>query len=401
MNNLVCLCHDNTIDYINPAGLKLLGYSDHSEISGKPISGFLHPDYAEFGELSLHDLAAEQSLFSLKLINAANKVIDVEMWVSEVDGMDHHMVEVRDISGHIRAATALRSREQWLEGVINTVADGIISIDDKGAIRTVNPAAEQIFGFAATEMIGKNLRELVPGEGESSVISGSGEGEGGNWVRSLGDNGELTGRRKGGDEFIMEMAVRELQHGDEMSFTGIVRDITKRKRIEEPIRIMAHFDAVTALPNRNLLADRLDEAIKRSQRSKHEIAILFIDLNKFKPINDELGHDAGDQALRFVADQMKESVRDSDTVARVGGDEFVVLLENVAGAGVVETIANKILVNISKPVEFSSGPRSMGAAMGIALHPQHGETRDELMKNADQAMYEAKETGENCYRIWH
>ena len=296
---------------------------------------------------------------------------------------------------------ALRSREQWLEGVINTVADGIISIDDNGDIRSFNPAAEQIFGFSSSEMIGKSLRDLVPeaeaDDAEKKPSWRSNEDTG--WVRNLAELQELKGRKKSGDEFIMEMAVRELQHGEQMSFTGIVRDITERKRIEEQIRTMAHFDAVTSLPNRNLLTDRLEEAIKRSHRGHHNIALLYVDLNKFKPINDELGHDAGDKALRHVAEQMKESVRDSDTVARVGGDEFVVLLENVAGTEAVEAIANKLLEKIAEPIHFSSGDRSLGAAMGIALHPEHGESREELMQAADQAMYQAKETGNTCYRL--
>ena len=401
MNNLICLCKDDAVSYINPVGLKILGYSDPVEIYGKPISDFLHPDYADFGELSLHELAAEQSLFSLKLINATNNVLDVEMWISELDLYPRFMVEARDITGHVRAAKALRSREQWLEGVINTVADGIISIDDNGDIRSFNPAAEQIFGFSSSEMIGKSLRDLVPeaeaDDAEKKPSWRSNEDTG--WVRNLAELQELKGRKKSGDEFIMEMAVRELQHGEQMSFTGIVRDITERKRIEEQIRTMAHFDAVTSLPNRNLLTDRLEEAIKRSHRGHHNIALLYVDLNKFKPINDELGHDAGDKALRHVAEQMKESVRDSDTVARVGGDEFVVLLENVAGTEAVEAIANKLLEKIAEPIHFSSGDRSLGAAMGIALHPEHGESREELMQAADQAMYQAKETGNTCYRL--
>jgi diguanylate cyclase (GGDEF)-like protein/PAS domain S-box-containing protein len=386
MNNLVCLCKDQAIEYINPIGMKILGYKRSEEIKGKKIADFLHPDYVDFAELSLRDLASEQSVVSLKLINAVNNVLDVEMWVSELPQIDRFMIEVRDITSHIRAAKTLRSREQWLEGIINTVADGIISIDDQGDIRSVNPAAEQIFGFSSSEMIGKNLRTLVPEEelAEAKPAKPWQNEEESDWVRGLDTLQELTGRRKGGDEFVMEMAVRELQHGEQMSFTGIVRDITERKRIEEQIRTMAHFDNVTSLPNRNLLSDRLEEAIKRSHRGHHKFALLYVDLNKFKPINDELGHDAGDKALKFVAEQMKECVRETDTVARVGGDEFVVLLENVADLEAVETIAAKLLIKIGEPIEFSSGPRSLGAAMGVALHPEHGESRDELMTSADK-----------------
>jgi len=401
MNNLICLCKGGPIDYINPVGLKMLGYKGSAEIAGKNITDFLHPDYSDFAEITLHELAAEQSLVSLKLITAVNNVLDVEMWVSELPHINCFMIEVRDITSHIRAAKTLRSREQCLVGVINTVADGIISIDDQGDIRSVNPAAEQIFGFSSSEMIGKNLRTLVPEDAPVEVVAAKPwqNKEQSDWVRELDTLQELTGRRKGGDEFVMEMAVRELQHGEQMSFTGIVRDITERKRIEEQIRTMAHFDSVTTLPNRNLLADRLEEAIKRSHRGHHKFALLYVDLNKFKPINDELGHDAGDKALLFVAGQMKDCVRETDTVARVGGDEFVVLLENVPDLDSVKQVAEKLLGKIAEPIEFSSGPRSLGAAMGIALHPEHGETRDELMTSADKAMYAAKETGESCFRI--
>ena len=392
MNNLVCLCDGGVLDYINPVGLEVLGFESGADARGRSIAEFLHPDYADFGELPLRDLAAEQAPVSLKLVDTRNRVLDVEMWVSELPFLDRFMIEIRDITSHVRAAKNLRSREQWLEGVINTVADGIISIDSHGDIRSFNKAAEQIFGFSAEEMLGQNLRVLVPAE------DGDDEKQP-RWSGMQGDLHELKGRRKSGDEFFMEMAVRELKQGEQMSFTGIVRDITERKRIEEQIRTLAHFDTVTSLPNRNLLSDRLEEAIKRSLRGAHKIALLYIDLNKFKPINDELGHDAGDRALRFVAEQMKHSVRDSDTVARVGGDEFVVLLENVADLDAVKSIAEKILTNIGQPIEFSSGPRSIGAAMGISLHPGNGRSRDELMKSADQAMYKAKETGESCFRL--
>ena len=397
MHNLVCVCVGDEIEYVNPSGQKLLEAHAPEELHGARFAKFYHPDYSELGEIGFEDLAMEVMPLSMKFLLTSGKTLDTEMWVSQIDGEDRFLLEVRDVTEHLRSARLLRQREQRLEGIINTVADGIVSLDDKGDIVAFNPAAEEIFGFKASEVIGKNLKTLVPSEIASA--SATVEEPNSEWQDGLGEIREATGLRKDGEEFVVEMAMRSLQQGDSLSYTGVVRDITERKRLEERIHNMAHFDNVTGLPNRNLLSDRLDEAAKRAQRTEHQLALMYIDLNKFKPINDEIGHDAGDKALKTVAERMKESVRESDTVARVGGDEFVILLENIASEEVVRQIADKVLAHIKEPISFSTGPRSIGAAVGIAIFPQHGDDPYSLMKSADQAMYAAKETGENCYRM--
>ena len=392
VHNLVCLCRGARIDYINPSGRQLLEVDESEDLSGANIADFYHPDYAEMAEISFADLALEAMPMSMKFLLGSGRTLDTEMWISAVAGDDCYLLEVRDVTGHLRSARQLRQREQRLEGIINTVADGIISLDENGGIIAFNPAAEGIFGYLADEVIGQNIDMLLTPDDATEEVSAD-------WRSALDTGREMNGRRKNGDAVILGLEVRTLQQGDAMSYTSVVRDITERKRLEERIHNMAHFDAVTDLPNRNLLSDRLEEATKRAQRSGSQLALMYIDLNKFKPINDEIGHDAGDFALKTVADRMLESVRSSDTVARVGGDEFVILLENVASDSVVCQIADKVIENISRPITFANGPRSIGAAVGIALFPDDGDSSHVLMQCADKAMYVAKSTGKSCYRM--
>jgi len=392
VHNLVCLCRGARIDYINPSGRQLLEVGEAEDLSGANIADFYHPDYAEMAEISFADLTLEAMPMSMKFLLGSGRTLDTEMWISTVAGDDCYLLEVRDVTGHLRSARQLRQREQRLEGIINTVADGIVSLDEKGGIIAFNPAAEGIFGYPASEVIGQNIDMLLAPDDASDEDRAD-------WRSALDTHREMNGRCKNGDAVILGLEVRTLQQGDAMSFTGVVRDITERKRLEERIHNMAHFDAVTDLPNRNLLSDRLEEATKRAHRSGNQLALMYIDLNKFKPINDEIGHDAGDFALKTVADRMMQSVRSSDTVARVGGDEFVILLENVASESVVCQIADKVLGSISQPITFANGPRSIGAAVGIALFPEHGDNTHALMQRADKAMYVAKSTGESCYRM--
>jgi len=397
VHNLVCLCQGPRIDYINPAGREMLAIAEDDDVRGKAFADFYHADYTELAEFGFDDLAQEAMPISIKFLAADGRALDTEMWISPIDGDDRYLLEVRDISDHLRSARLLRQREQRLEGIISTVANGIVSLDARGDIIAFNPAAEAIFGYAADAVIGKQLDFLVTPEQDDDTGDDSGDDMW--WKSALGEISELEGQRQSGEKFVIEMDNRLLQQGDQVTYTGVVRDITERKRLEARVHTMAHFDSITSLPNRNLLADRLAEAAKRAERSGNQLALMYVDLNKFKPINDELGHDAGDLALKTMAQRMSESVRQSDTVARVGGDEFVILLENVASSDIVCEIADKVLVNIERPIDFSGEARSIGAAIGIALFPDHGADTTALMQCADKAMYEAKAVGKSCHRM--
>ena len=175
--------------------------------------------------------------------------------------------------------------------------------------------------------------------------------------------------------------------------------ITRLKQTNEQILKLAQHDTLTALPNRTLFYDRLNQAMTRASRDKGSFAILYIDLDDFKNVNDTIGHDAGDALLREAAKRITACVRKSDTVARMGGDEFTVIISNVRTPASVERVAKKIIANLASPFDLKANVCSVGASIGIAFYPDNGETASQLVKVADDAMYAAKSSGKNCYRF--
>ena len=182
---------------------------------------------------------------------------------------------------------------------------------------------------------------------------------------------------------------------------GFITDITDRKNAEERIRHMAQFDALTDLPNRALLSDRLQQALSNAKREHIHLALLFIDIDNFKPINDSLGHAIGDKLLANAAIRMQQCMRESDTIARIGGDEFIVLLPNIEAEHDAVVVAEKIRQSIDYPFEMAEHTLSISVSIGIAIYPEHGEDEIELSKNADCAMYFAKQAGRNIVKLYH
>jgi len=344
ISNLVCVLIDGRINYINPAGVEMFGAKAEADLVGRELSEFVHTDYADLLALGIDAFAEEEAGVPLKLRPIDRPSINVQMRVRPLTAKDGgFIVECNDISNDIRASEEARERAQRLEGVLDTVVDAILTIDPKGTVQTLNPATLRMFGYEKSEIIGHNVKMLMPPQysdhhdqylshymttGESGVI---------------GKTRELEGQRKDGSRFPLELAVTEMRQGNHRLFTGIVRDITERKKAREKIEHLAHHDPLTGLPNRNLFNDRMEHAIYRAQRSGTTLALMFVDLDKFKPVNDELGHEAGDAVLKAVAERMAGCVRTSDTVARVGGDEFVAILENLDDAQSAAGVARKII----------------------------------------------------------
>ena len=298
-------------------------------------------------------------------------------------------------------ALALRSETARARAVMDTAAEGIITIDERGIIESFNRAAEEMFGYETGEALGKNVRILVP-----EPYASAHDGYIARYLRTeeahvIGKARELSALRKDGTELPIELNLTEIRFGGERYFTAIIRDVAERKQAEGEIRRLAHYDGLTGLPNRRLFYDRLVQAIALAKRNRHELALLYLDLDGFKAVNDTLGHDAGDELLKAAAGRIQHRLRESDTVARIGGDEFTVILPMIASRADVAKVAEKILGALSTSFSLSGRkeePR-VGVSIGVAVYPTDARDMDALVKAADTAMYSAKQS-KNTFRFF-
>lgn len=298
---------------------------------------------------------------------------------------------------------ALLSRQAEAAAIMNTTSDGIITIDAGGVIRGFNRAAENMFGYAENEALGSGVSRLMPEpharEHSAHIANYIRTGQG----KVIGKVREVPALRKDGTVFPIELTVTELKLGGKRSFTGIIRDITERKRAHEQLQRLAEYDALTGLPNRVLFYDRLRQAMALARRNRRVLALLYLDLDRFKAVNDTLGHDAGDELLKSVGERVQRLVRESDTVARMGGDEFIVILPEIQAREDAGRLAGKIIEALAAPFELhpAEQPRqevAIGCTVGIALYPGDAQDIDGLIKAADAAMYQGKKA-RNTYQF--
>lgn len=562
--DLICVCDGGEITFINSAGANILKENNPAKLIGRKLITLLHPDYQEVLNEGLQGLSTELmslsgtgSTLPLKFIRVDGETIDVEVAIMPfgAPGEDTFMLEARDITQHLRSTLFLREREERLNGILTTVADAIITIDDMGSIQSFNPAAERIFGYKADEVIGKNVKLLVPkphrAKHDQYLENFKRTGK----KKIIGVTGrEEMGQRKDGSLFPIELAITELRLGHQRLFTGIVKDITvrknaeeelqrahdeleqrveerthelteeiavrreaeeklrlaaevianlteavvivdnrfrttainsafseitgykesdvlsrmppfykalkkdkdlvkrmwkeienkgrwegefwhkkkngdaiavrlsvsviadeegkvmqyasvltditKRKQDQERIYYQANYDALTALPNRALFHDRLSLGIATTSRTEDKLGLLFLDLDGFKLVNDTLGHDVGDLLLQETAERLRNCIRAGDTVARLGGDEFTVIMPNLHDPGNAPLLAQRILDSLIKPFNLKGHEAFVSGSIGVTIFPDDAEDASELIKNADAAMYRAKEQGKANYQFF-
>ncbi len=298
------------------------------------------------------------------------------------------------------AEANLRSSETLLNSIVNTAADGIIVTDDAGTIEFVNAAMERLFGWKALELIGRNVSCLMLPRQRTRHTKYLAKRDPDAKIRAVGVARELKAQRKDGSIFAAELAVNEMHIDGRLKFTGILRDITERKRANERIQYLAHYDELTGLPNRTFFAQLLEQALRESTFEKMEIATLFIELDRFKIINDTLGHDAGDSVLRQVATRLTEAMLQQDVVSRFGGDGFVVLVRDCANAADAAQVAQKLLTVLARPYVLAGHEYHLTASIGISTFPDDGSDTQTLLKNAETAMYRAKARGTNSYQFY-
>jgi diguanylate cyclase (GGDEF)-like protein len=213
--------------------------------------------------------------------------------------------------------------------------------------------------------------------------------------------GEIWNRHKNGEIHVEWVSISRIGNdGDAAQHLAVFHDITRRKEAEELLRFKAHHDALTELPNRELFKDRLQTAINQARRYHRIFALMLIDLDRFKEVNDSLGHAAGDELLVEASRRLVSCVRETDTVARIGGDEFAIILSEMTAADEAEQIAGRAVALLNEPYYLDAGTAHISGCVGIALYPLHGRESDQLMRNADVALYAAKEGGRNTYRVF-
>lgn len=294
----------------------------------------------------------------------------------------------------------LRDSEAYTHAVLDNVNEGILVIDENGIITSFNAAAEKIFGYSGQEIIKQNFNLLVSAdELELTGKSHRTQEPHGN-SPFFGVTREVIGQRKDSSTFPLELKTSQLRIQNTISFIVTARDISDRREAEKRIRHMASHDALTKLPNRTLLQDRIQQTLVHNQRRNLQAAILFIDLDKFKIINDTLGHDVGDRLLKEVAERLLSIVRSEDSVARQGGDEFIVFLSTIKHPEDAGLIAQKLLDSLIRPFVINGKELHISASIGISIYPDDGTEMEALLKNSDIAMYHTKETGRNNYHYF-
>jgi diguanylate cyclase (GGDEF)-like protein/PAS domain S-box-containing protein len=292
-------------------------------------------------------------------------------------------------------------KELEAKAVMTSVGEGIIIINQDNLIESFNAAASTIFGYAAEEVIGKGINMLMPSELRDLHTQGMHRYLHGGEPHVIGRHGlELSGLRKNGSTFPIELTVNEIRLDHRRVFVGIVRDITERKKAEQQLLLLAQYDSLTGLPNRSLFMDRLSSAALRANRNRTGLGVMFLDLDGFKHINDTLGHHSGDELLQQVATRLSATVRKTDTVARLAGDEFTVLLEKLmAPEQEIKAVADKIVSAMQVPFVLGNNTVVVTTSLGLALRILEDPNLDELLRRADNAMYRSKNSGKNCWRM--
>jgi diguanylate cyclase (GGDEF)-like protein/PAS domain S-box-containing protein len=329
------------------------------------------------------------------------------MRIAKVPGNDaQYLISHHETTGSkrqiIEAKAALQKTTEYTQTILDHMADGVLTLDAQGMIESFNHAACNIFGYTSDEVVGRSVVVLVNEAHRGPLLEHlHATCTSGRAMANL----ETTGLRQTQETFPLSLSMSNAHRAGEPIVIAVVRDITQQHLDAQEIRRLAFFDALTGLPNRRLLMDRLSRSVVMSGRTGKHCALMFLDLDNFKRLNDTMGHHVGDQLLQQVSQRLQLCVREGDSVARLGGDEFVVLLEELSentteAATDAEAVAHKILICLGQPYALRDTLYTCTPSIGIAVYGQTTETVEDLLKKADVAMYQAKAAGRNIARFF-
>ncbi len=299
-----------------------------------------------------------------------------------------------DVTESVRREAALNRSEARLRTIMASVGEAIVTCDRAGRIDSMNPAAERLFQTTAAAMHRRHMAELCVPDGQGPCASGD-------LARHAdGRSFEGTGLRADGSRFPLEGTISQAVLDGENYYVAALRDLTRQKEAQAVILYQATHDPLTGLPNRTLFGERLAEILKHAQRSGELVAVAFLDIDRFKAINDSLGHAMGDALLVQVGERLRAAVRAEDTVARMGGDEFILILRGLRRPHDATIPARKIMTSLEVPMQLDGHELKITASLGISLYPNDAQNRDTLLRHADMALYWAKSQGRNAFRLY-
>ncbi|CAD6882395.1 diguanylate cyclase/phosphodiesterase (GGDEF & EAL domains) with PAS/PAC sensor(s) [Methylomonas albis] len=393
------LARDGSLLQMNRAGLDMIEADTLEQAQQGSMENLVQPKYREaFNRLNRRVFSGASGTLEFELVGLKGR----QLW------LDTHAVPMRDAEGNITALLGLtrditerKQAEEHLKlaaRVFSEAHEGILITDATATIIDVNPTFCEITGYSRKEVIGRNPSMLQSGKYAQDFYRDMWQAlrEAQHW------QGELWNRKKNGELYAEWLTVSALcdGYGNVTHYIGLFSDVTQAKQQQQLLELLAHYDPLTRLPNRILFADRLNQAIAHSKREKSLLAICFLDLDGFKPVNDQFGHDVGDRVLVEVAERIKNAIRAEDSVSRHGGDEFALLLGDVESIEQCEQAIMRIHQAIAQPYLIGDQPISVGASSGFTVYPPDNADADALLRHADYAMYQAKLAGKNrCQRF--
>lgn len=317
--------------------------------------------------------------------------------VEMIARLRYHAENHHQFLHNLRTAKELRAIARRFQLVTRSVHDAIITANLAGQITFWNLGAEKLFGYSEQEAIGMDLTRLMPATLQERCRAAFHRVKTTGVSVVAGRTMEFTARRRDDEEFTIELSLAKLDEEGIDSFVAVIRDVTERKQAEEKLHYQANYDSLTGLPNRVHFLERLEHTMAMASRQRTGLTLMFIDLDRFKWVNDTLGHQAGDDLLRETARRLNSCVRRSDLVARLGGDEFTAILYGITDHHPAGMMATRILEALSDPYWLENQEVCISGSIGVTFYPEDASQLDELMRNADMAMYVAKNSGKNTH----
>lgn len=385
--------------HVDDSFARVFGYDDPAEIRENPFSILVHPDDRErVEEITTQHLQGQKTPhhYEFRGLRKDGRVIFIEASAALLEYGGHilNLLHLTDVTDRGPREKELLEREEKYRALFENSLDPIYISKRDGRLIDVNRAFLDLFGYTREEALTLNAKKTFGSRDRQrfrETMRRSG------YLKDFA----VTLKRKDGTvmECLLSLNPIHEEGGRISGFQGTVRDITAIKKAQEDVRYMAYHDSLTGLPNRLLFTDRLEMAIVNAARHSRHIAVMMLDLDMFKDVNDTYGHDRGDKLLRAVADRLQETVRKSDTVSRMGGDEFLLVLPEISEVADTFVVGEKIMHAFRRAFTVSDLQLFVTCSVGIAIYPDHGSDGETLIRCADAAMYDIKRDGGNSYRL--